>query len=302
MASQLPNNKNLEKGLFILSDNIGKPIYTAQLESNLEQAKKIEPEKLTLISAFLSNCYNLLELLGPVFEKDTEKLVISTSHHKDIGFAITIANSAKFVSIPAEFLTKNADIKLKLSTDPKKIQAITSEIQNRLQLLLSTFEDGFTSLLTSLLGEMIKQLEKYCTFITIFDLKGNLIASTMQETRKELSLAKEIFLEITKVPVEKSSYKDFPEIISKQLGDLVISYFFLSNYAVCFFSIGISINPGIVKLKLQSLLKSKIFALQEHLTQQLSSSDKGAQRVQLGIPIDPQLKNFKIIIDLTPIS
>ncbi|MHA2363691.1 MAG: hypothetical protein ACXAC7_07020 [Candidatus Hodarchaeales archaeon] len=164
--------------------------------------------------------------------------------------AITVTSNKNAVQLGQYILTE-------AFTQDMKTPEVHQYIESLIQKIVEP-DIVIHTQIRNLLLSMQEELSRYVSFIVAFDINSNeLIASTLPKSRKkENLLAEAVYKElVNKVPMDTLAQL---ELKIKTLGDLQTFYFTKDTIAYVIYSAQISINTGIIRLKLNAWLKKNL--------------------------------------------
>ncbi|MHA2103412.1 MAG: hypothetical protein ACW981_08270 [Candidatus Hodarchaeales archaeon] len=281
--------------VFVLNHTNGDPILAAQLSTS-DNKINLNQENLMSIPKMLGNSLELINSLKTIFEEKPKKIVLSACK-TDLGIAILLNDSESYDFLPFQFITDNSNSHY-FNEDFEINSALSENIEQKIVDIITSTKNLRVKQLNNSLLKMHEALKKYISFVSVFDNNGESITSTLDLSSEQNRFAKQVFDTIA----ENESVKDIlidmeNNLFYKQLGDVIVFYFYLNGLYFYFFSINPKVNIGITKLKLLSYVKSNIDEIRTNITQMISSDNLGGIKAENTGSSDLKIEKITITIE-----
>ena len=259
---EIQEKNTISPFVFVLNDKRNEPILACTISGT--NYVNLNQNNLISIPTILGNSLNLINDLRSIFTNNPKKIVLSACK-TEFGTVIVLNDSNKFDQLPIQFITDENNLmyfqeNFDLSADH------TSKLQADINKIIISNKKTKIKQLEKYLIEMYDSLKKYFSFISVFNNEGECIVSTIDLNVEENTFAKQVYSTITENESIRDIQIDLEDNLSyKQLGEVLVFYFYLNGLYFYFFCISPKINPGITKLKLSSYIKSNMNDLLSHI-------------------------------------
>jgi hypothetical protein len=259
--------------VFVLNQTNGDPILAAQLSTS-DNKINLNQENLVSIPRMLGNSLELITSLKTIFEEKPKKIILSACK-TDFGTAILLNDSESYDFLPVQFITDTSNSHY-FSEDLEINSALSKNLEQKIVDIITSTKNLKVKQLNNSLLKMHESLKNYFSFVSVFNNNGESITSTLNLSSEQNRFAKQVFDTINESETVKDIQIDIEKnLFYKQLGDVIVFYFYLNGLYFYFFSINPKVNIGITKLKLLSYIKSNIDEIKSNITQMINSDNLG---------------------------
>ena len=283
--------------IFVLNKLDGEPILGV-FSSNSEKKINLNQSNILTIPQLIENSFKLIEKIKTIYKIVPKKIIISACK-SEYGTATIINYKDSYLDLPKKFLSNKENqhfFEENLHIDSKVIENLQEELSS---IILTTNSQQIKPLNTAI-NYMYNSLNKYFSFISVFNNVGNCLTSTLGLNRQENVLVRQLFDNITnKNQISEITNNVEQNLFYKQLGNVFIFYFYLKGKFFFLCSIDIEINIGITKLKLLAYIKNNL----NDIVSILENLDSNNSKIDLHSPQnddnDSNKENLKITLEIS---
>ncbi|MHA1982938.1 MAG: hypothetical protein ACW967_01210 [Candidatus Hodarchaeales archaeon] len=259
--------------VFVLNHTNGDPILAAQMSTS-DNKINLNQENLMSIPRILGNSLELIASLKTIFEEKTKKIVLSVCK-TDFGTAILLNDSESYDFLPVQFITDTSNSHY-FNEGFEIDSGLSKNLEQKILEIITSTKNLKVKPLNNSLLKMHEALKKYFSFVSVFNNNGESVTSTLDLSVEQNRFAKQVFDTIAENETINDILIDMEKnLFYKQLGDVIVFYFYLNGLYFYFFSINPKVNIGITKLKLLSYIKSNIDEIKSNITQMINSVNSG---------------------------